>query len=797
MDKKLYKLMNWPKIEEIIYSECDNPHELLGPHKVGKDILFQCYYPGAVSVKLRLMDKRKDYYMEMVDDDGYFALLLPAKEMGEYRYVVNDGESGDMLMLDAYRHEPLITKEDTDKFAKGIHYTIYEKLGAHPCMVDGEEGTCFAVWAPNAMRVSVVGDFNNWDGRIHQMRRLWDSGIFELFVPQAMIGMNYKFEIKVKGGLTYLKADSYANAAQLRPDNASVITDIEDYPWEDAAFIAKRQEFQTGNVPMSVYEMYLGSFVEPTEGKFYANYREIAPKVIEYVKKMGYTHVELMPVMEHPFDGSWGYQVIGYYAPTSRYGTPEDFMYFVNELHKAGIGVILDWVPAHFPRDTYGLSNFDGTCLYEHLDPRQGSHAHWGTLIYNYGRPQVSNYLIANALFWVEKYHADGIRMDAVASMLYLDYGKNDGQWVANIYGGNENLEAVEFIKHLNSIMKQRNPGVLSIAEESTAFPKITGKLEEGGLGFDIKWNMGFMNDYLSYIRNDPYFRSHHHGELTFSMIYAYSEKFMLVFSHDEVVHGKSALVGKMPGTVAEKMANLRLSYAYMMTHPGKKLLFMGQDIAEFDEWNEDRRVQWELLDYPEHAGIAAEYQELNHLYKTEKALYALDDLPQGFEWLNAISADDCYVSYMRRGTDEGDILVVVANFSGVEKEIRTGVPYEGKYKEIFNTDDERFGGSGVKNGRIIRAEDMEWDNREQSISVKLAPLSLSILRFVPYTEEELEKVIAERIRKRTIIAKTEPKKSTAKSTKTNGEEVKKPVSKTTPKKNTVKNTTKKNKGDK
>ncbi len=793
MDKKLYKLMNWPKIEEIIYSECDNPHELLGPHKAGRDILFQCYYPGAVSVKLRLMDKRVDYHMEMVDDDGYFAMLLPAKEMGEYRYVVNDGENGDMLMLDAYRHKPLITKEDTDKFAQGIHYTIYEKLGAHPCMLDGEEGTYFAVWAPNAMRVSVVGDFNNWDGRIHQMRRLWDSGIFELFVPQAMIGMNYKFEIKVKGGLTYLKADPYANAAQLRPDNASVITDIEDYPWEDAAFIANRKQFQTGNVPMSVYEMYLGSFVEPQEGKFYANYRKIAPKVIEYVKKMGYTHVELMPVMEHPFDGSWGYQVIGYYAPTSRYGTPEDFMYFVNELHKAGIGLILDWVPAHFPRDTYGLSSFDGTCLYEHLDPRQGAHAHWGTLIYNYGRPQVSNYLIANALFWVEKYHADGIRMDAVASMLYLDYGKNDGEWVANMYGGNENLEAIEFIKHLNSIMKKRNPGVLSIAEESTAFPKITGRLEDGGLGFDIKWNMGFMNDYLGYIQNDPYFRAHHHGELTFSMIYAYSEKFMLVFSHDEVVHGKATLVGKMPGTVAEKLANLRLTYAYLITHPGKKLLFMGQDIAEFDEWNENRIVEWELLKYPEHAGIAAEYQELNRLYKTEKALYALDDSPKGFEWLNAISGDDCYISYMRKGSDEGDILVVVANFSGVAREIRTGVPFEGKYKEIFNTDDERFGGSGVKNARIIRAEDIEWDDKEQSVSVKLAPLSLSILRFVPYTKEELEKVIAERIRKRTIVAKPEPKKAASKATQSASAEPKKAASKKTSAKRTVK----KNKGDK
>lgn len=758
MDKKLYKLMNWPKIEEIIYSECDNPHEILGPHKVGKDFLIQCYYPGAISVRLRMMNTRKDYFMELVDEDGFFAYLVPAKEMGEYRFVIDAGEKGEIIMLDAYRHDPLILKEDTERFEKGIHYTIYEKLGAHPYTLNGEEGVYFAVWAPNALRVSVVGDFNDWDGRIHQMRRLWDSGIFEIFVPQAMLGMNYKFEIKTKSGLTYLKADPYANESQMRPDTASVITDIEDFPWTDEEFIKNRSSFQNGNVPLSVYEMYLGSFVEPDEGKVYANYREIAPKVIEYVKKMGYTHVELMPVMEHPLDGSWGYQVLGYYSPTSRYGSPEDFMYFVNELHKAGIGVILDWVPAHFPKDTHGLSSFDGTCLYEHLDPRQGVHAHWGTLIYNYGRPQVSNYLIANALFWVEKYHADGIRMDAVASMLYLDYGKQDGEWVANMYGGNENLEAIEFIKHLNSIMKKRNPGVLTIAEESTAFPMITGKLEDGGLGFDLKWNMGFMNDYLGYIRNDPYFRSYHHGELTFSMIYAYSEHFMSVFSHDEVVHGKSSMIGKMPGSKEEKLANLKLTYAYYMTHPGKKLLFMGQDIAEFDEWNENRRVQWELLKYPEHKAIADIYAELNRLYKKEKALYELDDSTKGFTWLNAISAQECYLSYMRKGEAEDDILIVVANFAGKATEIRTGVPYEGKYQEIFNTDDKKFAGSGIINKKAIAAEDISWDDKEQSIAVKMAPLSLSILRFVPYTEEELEKVIADRIRKRTIIAKKEVK---------------------------------------
>ncbi|WP_318708991.1 1,4-alpha-glucan branching protein GlgB [Candidatus Acetatifactor stercoripullorum] len=763
MTNKLYKLMNWPKIEEIIYSESDNPHALLGPHKAGGQTLVQAYFPGAKEVFLQLDEEQAgeekeaggcDIAMETADEDGYFAVLLPERQLKAYQYLVIYGNGVSVTRKDPYRHSPVITKSDTEKFKNGIHYTIYEKLGAHPMEHEGERGTYFAVWAPNALRVSVVGDFNQWDGRVHQMRRLWDSGIFELFVPDAKAGDNYKFELKLKGGLTYLKADPYGNAAQKRPETASVIADLNGFVWEDDAFLKNRAKFQTGNVPVSVYEMYLGSFVDPREGEDYANYRDIAPKVIAYVKKMGYTHVELMPVMEHPFDGSWGYQVIGYYAPTARYGSPEDFMFFVNELHKAGIGVILDWVPAHFPRDTYGLSNFDGTCLYEHKDPRQGFHPHWGTLIYNYGRPQVSNYLIANALFWVEKYHADAIRMDAVASMLYLDYGKKDGEWVANMYGGKENLEAIEFMKHLNSIMKKRNPGVLSIAEESTAFPLITGSLEEGGLGFDLKWNMGFMNDYLTYIKYDPYFRSYHHGELTFSMIYAYSEKFMLVFSHDEVVHGKATMIGKMPGERKDKFANLRLTYSYMITHPGKKLLFMGQDIGEFDEWNENRRIEWELLQNPEHAGVAELMKDLNHLYRTRKALYELDDSPEGFAWINNISSKECYLSYLRKGADQEEVLLVVANFAGVEQEITTGVPFEGKYKEIFNSDHVKYGGSGVVNGRVKKAQDVEWDDKKQSITVKLAPLSLSILEFIPYTEEELERVIEQRIRKNTPVRK-------------------------------------------
>lgn len=536
-------------------------------------------------------------------------------------------------------------------------------------------------------------------------------------------GQNYKYELKVKGGLTYLKADPYAFAQQLRPETASVISDISGFSWEDEDWIDKRAKKDYSKEPVSVYELYLGSFCKPEDGRTYCNYRELAPRIIEYVKEMGYTHIELMPIMEHPFDGSWGYQVIGYYAPTSRYGSPEDFMFFMNEMHKAGIGVILDWVPAHFPRDTYGLSAFDGTCLYEHQDPRQGAHPHWGTLIYNYGRPQVRNYLIANALFWIEQYHADGIRMDAVASMLYLDYGKNDGEWVANIYGGNQNLEAMEFLKHVNSMIHKRGKGALSIAEESTAWPKVTGSLDEDGLGFDMKWNMGWMNDFLSYIRQDPYFRSGCHNELTFSMVYAYSERFMLVLSHDEVVHGKASMIGKMPGNRQEQFENLKASYGFMMCHPGKKLLFMGQDIGEYDEWNEDRSVEWELLENADHKGLSEFVKALNHLYCKQPALYKKDTSWDGFEWINCINANDCILSFVRKADKPEEMLLIVLNFANVErKNFQVGVPFNGKYKEILNSDAKAFGGEGRVNPRVKTALEEPFDGREYSIKINTGP---------------------------------------------------------------------------
>ena len=501
----------------------------------------------------------------------------------------------------------------------------------------------------------------------------------------------------------------------------------------------ERKQLQDEKKPMAVYEMHLGSWKKPEEEeRLFYNYREIAPLLAEYVKKMGYTHVELMPVMEHPLDESWGYQVTGYYSPTSRYGTCEDFMYFMDYMHQQGIGVILDWVPAHFPKDTFGLSNFDGTCLYEHLDPRQGMHPHWGTLIYNYGRPQVKNFLISNALFWAEKYHADGIRMDAVASMLYLDYGKNDGEWVANIYGGNENLEAIEFLKHLNSIFKKKHPDVLLIAEESTAWPQITGKVEDDGLGFDYKWNMGWMNDFTDYMRKDPIYRSGAHDELTFSMIYAYSEKFMLSLSHDEVVHGKGSLLNKMPGDKEKKLANLRAAYGFMMVHPGKKLLFMGQEFAQEREWSEQRGLDWELLDEKEHQQMQAYMQALLKFYKEQPALYEADYDTAGFEWINHMEAEKNMLTLIRKGKKKDSTLVAVCNFSALPYEkYQMGVPYPGKYKEIFNSDGKEFGGTGVGNPRVKASKKEECDERKNSIVINVAPLSVQIFS---YTKQETKK---------------------------------------------------------
>ena len=754
MEEKLYNLMDWREIEAVVYSEENMPRTILGPRLVKEGVLIQCFFPGREKVCV----KTGDQVVEMVceDEAGFFACLLPGKNIPSYVYLVEeDGEIQEYK--DAYAYPCQITEEDEQKFAHGIHYKIYEKLGAHPMTINGVSGMYFAVWAPNAARVSVVGDFNSWDGRVHQMNLLPISGIYELFIPGIMPGQLYKYELKLKDGLTYLKADPYANASELRPATASVTADLSQFSWNDREWMRQRKKLQKPEQPMFVYEMHLGSWRKPEDGREFYNYRELAPMLAEYLTDMGYTHVELMPVMEHPFDASWGYQVTGYYAPTSRYGTPADFMYFVDYLHQKGIGVILDWVPAHFPRDSHGLAAFDGTCLYEHLDPRQGSHPHWGTLIYNYGRPQVSNFLIANAMFWADKYHVDGIRMDAVASMLYLDYGKQDGEWVANIYGGNENLEAVELLKHLNSMFKKMYPDVMLIAEESTAWPKVTGDVKEDSLGFDYKWNMGWMNDFIGYMQNDPLYRGQHHGELTFSMIYAYSEQFLLSLSHDEVVHGKCSLLEKMPGTLEEKMANLRAAYGFMAVHPGKKLLFMGQEFAQVHEWAENKSLDWELLEEKPHRQMKEYMKALIALYKSQPALHKMDYNPQGFAWINLLEWEKSMITFLRKTRNREDTLLVICNFSALPYEnYQVGVPYPGKYKEIFNSDAKEFGGTGVVNPRVKVAKKEEWDELPYSIKVKVPPLGISIYSYSKAVDKLADNKTA---RKKKKTTETKPRR--------------------------------------
>ena len=757
MADKLYDMMDWAEIEAVQYSEEKYPRNILGPRVTPEGILIQCFFPEEEKVSLRTLSDRKLHAMTE-EDGGYFAILLPGKKIPRYTFVLGDKKEGREI-YDPYAFPSQITEKEEARFQAGICYDIYEKLGAHPMTVQGVEGVNFAVWAPNALRVSVVGDFNRWDGRTCQMHCL-DSGIFELFIPGLKAGDLYKYEIKAKGGLTYLKADPYANAAQMRPDTASVVADLRNYEWQDQEWMRTRGEKQGYQDPMFIYEVHLGSWKKPKEGeKEFYNYRELAPLLAEYVKDMGYTHVELMPVMEHPLDESWGYQVTGYYAPTSRCGSPQDFMYFMDYMHREGIGVILDWVPAHFPRDTFGLSAFDGTCLYEHQDPRKGFHPHWGTLIYNYGRPEVKNFLIANALFWADKYHADGIRMDAVASMLYLDYGKQDGEWVANIYGGNENLEAIEFLKHLNSIFKKKYPSALLIAEESTAWPKITGDLEDEGLGFDYKWNMGWMNDFLNYMKYDPVYRGSHHDELTFSMIYNYSERFLLSLSHDEVVHGKGTLVQKMPGEYEQKLSNLRLAYGYLTAHPGKKLLFMGQEFGQDMEWDEKKELDWEALEYPAHTQMKDYMKALLHLYRSCPALYRDDFKTEGFEWINCLEWEKNLLVFLRKTEKEEDTLLVVCNFSNVVYEdYQVGVPYPGKYKEIFNSDSAVYGGAGNVNPRVKMSRDQECDERKQSIKIKVPPLGISIFQYTKVVEKISDNKTARR-KKRPAVRKRDLKK--------------------------------------
>jgi len=630
-------------------------------------------------------------------------------------------------------NEVFISKDDQYLFGMGIHYDIYKKLGAHPCTKDGKKGTFFAVWAPNAQSVSVVGDFNGWKTDANTMEKLGEGGIYQTFIPGIGSGELYKYYIVTPSGDGIFKADPYANYAELRPGTASKVYDLSKIKWSDDKWLQERAAKNYFAEPISVYECHIGSWMkhpDGTEDGFYT-YRQFADRICDYLKTMKYTHVELMGIAEHPFDGSWGYQVTGYYAPTSRYGEPADFAYLVNKLHSIGVGVILDWVPAHFPRDAFGLAEFDGTCVYEHPDKRLGEHPDWGTKIFNYSKNEVRNFLIANALYWIREFHIDALRVDAVASMLYLDYGKQDGQWVANKYGGNENLDAIEFFKHLNSIIKGMNNGAMTIAEESTAWPKVTARPEDGGLGFTFKWNMGWMHDFCDYMKLDPYFRKSNHNKMTFAMSYNSSEKYIMPLSHDEVVHLKCSMVNKMPGYQVDKYANLRVGYAFMFGHAGKKLLFMGQEFAQEREWSEKRELDWFLLENNLNKGMQDYVCELLKLYRTNPALYELDDSWDGFEWINADDADRSTYSFIRKSKDGKKNLLFVLNMTPMEREdYYVGVPKKGKYKLVLNSDETRFAGNGCELPKECKAIEMECDRQPYAIKFKLPPYGAAIYSF-------------------------------------------------------------------
>lgn len=628
-----------------------------------------------------------------------------------------------------------ITEFDNYLFGQGTHYDLYNKMGAHPMTLDGKKGVFFAVWAPNAQKVSVVGDFNQWDRTANMMERTEPMGIYELFIPDLGEGEIYKYCVTTKQGNDVLKTDPYAFQMEKRPNNASVVTDISDFKWSDKKWMEHRSKFDVRKDPMFVYEVHPGSWkkhpITDDDEDGYYNYRELAVQLADYVKDMGYTHVELMGIAEHPFDGSWGYQVTGYFAPTSRHGSAQDFQYFVNYLHERKIGIILDWVPAHFPRDAFGLAEFDGTCLYEYADPRKGEHPDWGTKVFDYGKTEVKNFLICNALYWVEKYHIDGLRVDAVASMLYLDYGRRDGQWVPNIYGGNENLEAIEFFKHLNTVVEGRNPGAVMIAEESTAWPKVTDKAEYGGLNFSLKWNMGWMHDFLEYMKLDPYFRKYNHNKMTFAMMYAYAENYMLVLSHDEVVHLKCSMLEKMPGLYDDKFRNLMVGYAFMTGHPGKKLLFMGQDFGQHQEWSEARELDWFLLEKDRNRQLQNFVRALLHIYNKNKCLYEYDCYPEGFEWINANDGDRSIFSFTRHSENGKNNLLFVCNFTPMARpDYRVGTTCRRKHTLILNSDAAEFGGSGKKRPEVYKPVKKPCDDRKYSIAYDLPAYGVAVFKY-------------------------------------------------------------------
>ena len=767
MNEKLQRWINWIQYDELIAGKNNNPKKLLGLHDYYKGQVVTAYKPHAVCVKVMSSTGKNVMEMEPVGEDGFFGLYLPKKVYKNYVFETTYEDGSTVTLADPYAFEPQISDMDIYLFAEGKHYEIYEKLGAHPMKLNGVEGTYFAVWAPNARRVSVVGDFNMWDGALHPMNMMGPSGIHELFIPGVKEGAVYKFQILTRFDELIYKADPYGNCCQFRPDNASVVVNLGKHKWKDTSWIEKRQHTKRTDslrMPMAIYEMHLGSWkkaIEDSDNGFY-NYRDLAPMIADYIKEMGYTHIELMGIAEYPFDGSWGYQVTNYYAPTRRYGLPEDFMYFVDYMHKNGIYVILDWVPAHFPKDAHGLGRFDGMPLYEHPDPRRGEHPDWGTYIFDYSRNEVQNFLVANALFWLEKFHIDGLRVDAVASMLYLDYGKQDGEWLPNKNGGKENLDAIAFMQHLNRMVEERVPGALMIAEESTSWAGVTAPVSMDGLGYLYKWNMGWMNDFLEYMKLDPYFRSFNHNRLTFSLMYTYSENFILVISHDEVVHLKCSMLLKMPGTMPEKFANLKTAYGFMYAHPGKKLLFMGQEFGQEREWSEARSLDWYILDQPGHQGLQKFVKKLNALYKKYDAFYYNDCDQMGFEWINCNDNEHSQISFIRRGSTAKDQLLFICNFTPVEREnFWVGVPCLGSYTEILNSDAEEFEGEGRVNKKPLQAIPGSCDGKEQYISFTLPPLSVVVFKY-DYVDNKvyLEKQAEEKAAKK---AKAAAKKVPAK----------------------------------
>jgi len=717
-------------VDELVEGRLADPHSLLGAHSQNGAVVVRAFRPEAESVKVRV-EGAEPVELERAHPAGLFEGTLDGAELPlRYRLEVSYPEGATLVVDDPYAFPPTLGELDLHLASEGRHERIYERLGAHVREVDGVVGTSFAVWAPSARSVSVVGDFNLWDGRLHPMRSLGASGIWELFVPGLADGDHYKYEVRTQAGEVKPKTDPLAFATEVPPKNASIVY-RSTHDWGDQQWLEQRRDADALVAPVSIYEVHLGSWRRHVRDNSPLGYHELADELADYATDLGFTHVELLPVMEHPFSGSWGYQVTGYFAPTARFGEPDDFRAFVDRLHQRGLGVILDWVPAHFPSDDWALARFDGTALYEHEDPRRGFHPDWGTLVFNYGRNEVRNFLLANALFWLREYHADGIRVDAVASMLYLDYSREEGQWLPNQFGGNEDLDAVRFLKELNELVHGREPGTLSVAEESTAWPGVSRPTYLGGLGFGFKWNMGWMHDTLDYFQRDPVHRSYHHHQLTFALVYAFSENFVLPLSHDEVVHGKGSLLSKMPGDRWQKFANLRALYAYLWAHPGKKLLFMGGEIGQEAEWSEERSVDWHLLEQADHAGVQSLVRDLNRVYRSRPALWEVDFEPSGFQWLEPNDAANNVLAFARLSADGSDVVVCVCNLSPVPRDgYRLGMPRAGRWVEALNTDSTYYGGSDVGNLGGVEAEEHGWHDQPYSAEVALPPLG--VLWLVP-----------------------------------------------------------------